>query len=115
MHPNEIKTLTVGEMLMIAKLPSMRIDRVTVAAPPSPVRVSSARSSPPGAANALPRPGAAAPRAWVGGPAPAARSGRAGGDAVGVEDRVDVRRRLIAWSRVRVSPTSTTNRFLTIG
>jgi hypothetical protein len=35
-HPNEIKTLAVGEMMMIAKLPSMRIDRVTVTAPPRP-------------------------------------------------------------------------------
>jgi hypothetical protein len=50
-HPNEIKTLAVGEMLMIAKLPSMRIDRVTVSAPPSPLRAPSARSLP-----ATPRP-----------------------------------------------------------
>jgi hypothetical protein len=45
-HPNEIKTLEVGEMIMIAKLPSMRIDRVTVSAAAPSVRVSPARSSP---------------------------------------------------------------------
>jgi hypothetical protein len=45
-HPNEIKTLAVGEMLMIAKLPSMRIDRVTVSAPPGLARVSPMPSSP---------------------------------------------------------------------
>ncbi len=37
-HPNEIKTLGVGEMLMITELPSLRIDRVTVSAPPSASR-----------------------------------------------------------------------------
>ena len=54
-HPNEIKTLAVGEMMMIAKLPSMRIDRVTVSAPPAPmgVRVSPARS--PAGPRMLPR------------------------------------------------------------
>lgn len=45
-HPNEIKTLEVGEMMMITKLPSMRIDRVLVSAPPAPAQVSRARSSP---------------------------------------------------------------------
>jgi hypothetical protein len=34
-HPNEIKNLRVGEMLMIAKLPGTRIDRVTVTPPPA--------------------------------------------------------------------------------
>jgi type IV secretory system conjugative DNA transfer VirD4/TraG family protein len=65
-HPNEIKTLAVGEMLMIAKLPSMRIERVAVSAPPSPLRVASARSLP-----ATPRtlsPGSARPRDERGSP-----------------------------------------------
>jgi len=44
-HPNEIKSLEVGEMMMIAKLPRTRIDRVRVSAPPAPARLSRARSS----------------------------------------------------------------------
>jgi type IV secretory pathway TraG/TraD family ATPase VirD4 len=64
-HPNEIKTLRVGEMMMIAKLPSTRIDRVTVSAPPagpSPLPPASARPSPP------PPPAPARPRAPSPGP-----------------------------------------------
>jgi type IV secretory pathway TraG/TraD family ATPase VirD4 len=59
-HPNEIKTLQVGEMMMIAKLPSMRIDRVAVSAPPAPQPVAPARSSP--ATPRTPSPGLPQPR-----------------------------------------------------
>jgi hypothetical protein len=65
-HPNQIKTLGVGEMMMIAKLPSMRIDRVTVSAPPAPPRVSHARSSP--ATPRTPSPGLPQPRLERGSP-----------------------------------------------
>jgi hypothetical protein len=44
-HPNEIKTLGVGEMTMIAKLPRTRIERVRVSPPPAPPP----SSRPPGA------------------------------------------------------------------
>jgi conjugal transfer pilus assembly protein TraD len=47
-HPNEIKTLEVGEMMLIAKLPSMRIDRVRVSPPPAPP-ASSGPPAPPAA------------------------------------------------------------------
>jgi conjugal transfer pilus assembly protein TraD len=36
-HPNEIKTLAPGEIVMIAGLPRVRIDRLTVTAPLTPV------------------------------------------------------------------------------
>lgn len=67
-HPNEIKTLEVGEMMLIAKLPSMRIDRVTVspprAAPPPSAPPPSPSPSPPTA----PPPSPAPPRAPLPGP-----------------------------------------------
>ncbi|HEX3832309.1 MAG TPA: TraM recognition domain-containing protein [Solirubrobacteraceae bacterium] len=62
-HPNEIKTLRVGEMMMIAKLPSMRIDRVAVSAP---LRVAPARLSP--ATPRTPSPGLPQPRVERGSP-----------------------------------------------
>jgi hypothetical protein len=67
-HPNEIKTLAIGEMMMIAKLPSMRIDRVTMSAPPAPVE---AWVSPPRSSRAAPPvlpPGPAQPRLDRGSP-----------------------------------------------
>jgi TraM recognition site of TraD and TraG len=65
-HPNEIKTLEVGEMMMIAKLPSMRIDRVAVSAPPALLRVPPSRSSPP--TPRTPSPGLPQPRVERGSP-----------------------------------------------
>jgi hypothetical protein len=65
-HPNEIKTLEVGEMVMIAKLPSMRIDRVAVSAPPAPVPAAPARSSP--TTPRTPSPGLPQPRLERGSP-----------------------------------------------
>jgi type IV secretory pathway TraG/TraD family ATPase VirD4 len=41
-HPNEIKTLAPGEIVMITSLPSMRIDRLAVTPPFTPVRSSPA-------------------------------------------------------------------------
>jgi hypothetical protein len=61
-HPNEIKTLGVGEMLMITELPSLRIDRVTVGAPSARVPSALAPSAAPPSAPAPPasaRPSAA--------------------------------------------------------
>jgi hypothetical protein len=39
-HPNEIKTLAPGEIVMITSLPSTRIDRLNVTPSPTPVRSS---------------------------------------------------------------------------
>jgi hypothetical protein len=65
-HPNEIKTLEVGEMMLIAKLPSMRIDRVKV----NPPRAAPPPTAPPPspAGERAPLPGPPQPRLKRGSP-----------------------------------------------